>query len=66
MDHENFVYAVMEDGTKVYAEFQSGSGAPREVTEPVARMTCYISWPAPINVDEVVEVYIGDTVVPVK
>ncbi len=66
MDHERFVYTVMKDGTEVYADFCHESGTPREVTDPIQHMTCYISWPAPINVNEVVEVHIGDAVIPVK
>ena len=65
------VYVVLRDGdtgeeTEIYSSSGSQDGRVREEPDPIQHFTCYFSWPAPINVNEVVEVHIGDAVIPVK
>ena len=68
---EDSVYVVVKDGdtgeeTKIYSSGCKQDGDVRVDTDPVCHITCHITWPAPINLDEVVEVHIGDTVIIVK
>ena len=65
-DQDNHAYAVLEDGSEVKENRGNISGTPTDVTDPIRREICTLTWPAPINLDEVVEIHIGDTVIPVK
>ncbi len=59
------IYAVYEDGTKIKCDGSHGSST----TEGIGDMfycEWYNEWPAPIDIDEIVEIHIGDTVIPVK
>lgn len=60
-DREYFV-AVMEDGSEI------GCGEGKHVSwrDGTAYVSSNASWIVPINLDEVVEIRIGDTVIPVK
>lgn len=57
------VYAVLEGGQEV--TMQSGHGSPLD-DESDTRICEIFYWKIPINLDEVVEIHIGDTVIPVK
>ena len=59
------IYAVCEDGTKIECDASHGSSTTEGVGD-IVYCEWYIEWPAPIDVDEVVEIHIGDTVIPVK
>ncbi|MBQ8831006.1 MAG: DUF4179 domain-containing protein [Oscillospiraceae bacterium] len=59
------VYAVLEDGTEIKMDGGHGSGSMYGL-DPVAHQSVYCAWPAPIDLDEVVEIHIGDTIIPVK
>lgn len=64
------VYVVLKDRDtgeeyKIYSSSGSQDGRVRNELDPIQHYTCYFSWPAPINIDEVVEVHIGDAVITV-
>ena len=59
------VYAVLEDGTEIKIDGGHGRGNMYGL-DPVAYESVYCAWSAPINLDEVVEIHIGDIVIPVK
>ena len=60
-DREYFV-AVMEDGSRI------GCGEGQHVSwrDGTAYVESNAHWIVPINLDDVVEIHIGDTVIPVK
>lgn len=60
-DNHPLVYVVLEDGTEVRVE---GGNGHYDTRDYLAEYN--YKWPAPINLDEVVEIHIGDTVIPIK
>ena len=61
--HYNYFVAVLEDGSKAVTGGVSITG---EWVDGTASVVSNIRWMVPIDLDEVVEIHIGDTVIPVK
>ena len=60
-DNHPLVYVVLEDGAEVCVDGGSGHYDTRDY---LAEYDC--RWLAPIDIDKVVEIHIGDTVIPIK